>query len=480
MFLSYSSDYVLNGSTLVDNLFLSEYMPKAPDMCVKVYMYGLFLCGHSAGPDNELNGMARELELTESDVISAFTYWQELGLVTVLNISPVEVRYLPVKRALTAKKYSGEKYAEFNRQIEQILERAIMPNEFHEYYYAIESQHFEPQAFLMIAKYCADLKGSGIGYKYILTVARSWASAGITTCARVEEKILEYDKVTEAMTEVFKAMGSKKRPDVDDRAMYLKWSKSLEFSHETIIYVAAQTKKAGALKLDAKLNRYYEAKIMTVREIEEFEAGKDRLYSLARRINKIIGVHYEQVDFIIEKYIAVWLNQGFEDTALEMIAEACFKSGVRTLEGLNNKVADFYKQGLLSADNINGYMGRLSLVDDRIRAVHAELKISGNVTTRDRDSYRTWTYTWGFDDEVIKYSASLAAGAAYPFAYMNKILGDWHSRKITTLEQAKAAAAQTVSQSGGKPAAAAPVLKQSRAYTQEEFSALIDDISRIG
>lgn len=97
-------------------------------------------------------------------------------------------------------------------KIEAMFDREILPNEFNEYYSLIEAYHFEPEAFLMIVRYCIDLKGGNINYKYISAVARNWANAGITTCERVEQKILEYDKISEELAQVMKALGSRKEP----------------------------------------------------------------------------------------------------------------------------------------------------------------------------------------------------------------------------------------------------------------------------
>lgn len=88
MLVSFSGEYLLDSFTGVDNLFISEYLPQAPDMCVKVYLYGLFLCAHSHSPDNDLEKMARALAMQPSEIIDAYTYWAELGLVSIVSHNP--------------------------------------------------------------------------------------------------------------------------------------------------------------------------------------------------------------------------------------------------------------------------------------------------------------------------------------------------------------------------------------------------------
>ena len=352
MLANFSSEYILDSFTGLDNLFVSEYLPQAPDMCIKVYVYGLFLCSHSHTPDNDLDAMARALSMQPSEIIDAYTYWAELGLVAIIQNNPFLVRYLSPKNALNIKKYSATKYSEFNLHIEAMFDREILPNEFNEYYNAIETYHIEPEAFLLIAKYCIDLKGGNINYRYILAVARNWANTGVTTCERVEEKILEYDKVAEELIQVMKALGSRKKADIDERAMYLKWKEEFLFDQNTILAVAQRVKKGGFAKLNNALTKYYENKMMTINEIQEFENNRDKLYTLARKINRTIGVYYEQLDYIIETYINDWIAKGFEEDALIMIADACFRKNIRTLEGMNGLIAKLYKQYYFSPRKI--------------------------------------------------------------------------------------------------------------------------------
>ena len=476
MFASFSSEYILDSFTGLDNLFVSEYLPQAPDMCIKVYVYGLFLCSHSHTPDNDLEAMARALSMQPSEIVDAYTYWAELGLVAIIQHSPFSVRYLPPKSALNLKKYSTAKYSEFNMQIEAMFDREILPNEFNEYYNAIETYHIEPEAFLLITRYCIDLKGANINYKYVLAVARNWANMGATTCERVEEKILEYDKVAEELIQVMKALGSRKKADIDERAMYLKWKEEFLFDQNTILAVANRVKKGGFSKLNNALTKYYENKMMTIQEIEEFESNRDKLYALAKNINRTIGVYYEQLDYIIETYINDWLSKGYEEDALIMIADACFRKNIRTLEGMNGFVSKLYKQGLVSSNSINSHVERLSAADKKIAEIFEALGIEKNITSWDRDSYRTWTYSWGMSDELILFCATKSKGTSSPMAYMNKILSSWYDQKITTLEQANSYAFPAANMPAQAPNAR---MQNERKYTQQELNALIDDITKV-
>ena len=94
-FCKYSIDMLANNTTAVDNIFINNYLPYAEPQNVKVYLYGLYKCQDSNSTDNTLSSFASELNMKEEDVEAAFTYWQEQGLVQIINVIPFEV-YAPV------------------------------------------------------------------------------------------------------------------------------------------------------------------------------------------------------------------------------------------------------------------------------------------------------------------------------------------------------------------------------------------------
>ena len=151
-FCKYSVDMLANNTTTIDNIFINNYLPYADATAVKVYLYGLYKCQDPTSMDNTLENFAAELSLSLDEIEKAFYYWQEQGLVQILNVIPFEVRFLPISDVLSnTKKYNSKKYESFNAQAQEILSgRMITPNEYREYYDIIERLHMEADALLMI------------------------------------------------------------------------------------------------------------------------------------------------------------------------------------------------------------------------------------------------------------------------------------------------------------------------------------------
>ena len=467
-----SREIIENEKLRIDNAFVTDFMPFAPENYVKVYLYGLKLACFGGVGDIETE-IAGKLNLEPGLVSEAFSYWANEGLVNILSTSPVAVEYLAVnKGTLALRKFSKTKYKDFNDQLHAMLpSRNILPNEYNEYYSIMEAMHIEPEAMLAIIAYCIRLKGQDVGYPYILAVARNLARQGCLTYDRVNEQLSEFDLYDKDVAAVLHSLGSKKAPAIEDKRMFAKWTKTLGFPTETVVQVAKSVKRGGMDRLDALLVKYYENHLFSMAEIDEFNRNRDRLYSLTKEINKRIGVYYEQLDFIIETYVTRWLSYGFTDETLLTIAEYCFRCNIRTLEGYNATVEKFYKQGLITADDIGEFLGEAVRRDADIREALEKAGVTRPVPSRDRDSYRTWTYSWKMDRDVVLYAASLAAGNASPVSYMNAILGGWHNAGVTSLEGAKKFGATRASASRET---AATVTKT---YTSEQLNAMFDSLN---
>ena len=431
---------VTDGYTVIDNKFFLNYLPDAPEKCVAVYLLGLAL-SNSLGDDNSIDAIAQKLGITPDDVLTAYQYWDELGLVTISYDAPQHVTYRALKDGTNAlRKISPSKYKKFSQQLQDLFAggRQINTSEYDAYYQFLEDTAFEQEALLAVIKYCIELKGKSIGYQYILTVARNEMRKGATTLAVVSEHLNCQQKYDEDLKLVFKQLGSNRKFEHADREMYDKWVRELGFTQDVIVNVAKNCKNGGMAKLDSMLCEYYKRGAMSVKEIDDYTAEKTRLYDLAKNINKTIGVYYQNVESIIDEYLAGWLNKGFEDETLLEIAKYCFKSGVRTLAGLADIVDKLYKNGITTSQALRAYISAIAQQDELIKGILTTCGLARKVTANDRLLYKTWTQIWNLPYEVILFASEKTTGANNPVAYLNRILSDYKQAGVATVEQAKA------------------------------------------
>ena len=476
-FCKYSIDMLANNSTEVDNIFINNYLPYADANYVKIYLYGLYKCQDSNGRDNTLENFANELNLSQEEIEKAFYYWQEQGLVQILNVIPFEVRYLPISDVLNnTKKYNAKKYQSFNAQAQEILSgRMITPNEYREYYDIIERLHMEKEALLMIINYCVNIKGNNVGYAYITTIAKDWANQKLTTAKQVEERLIEFESLQTGMEYLLKLMGSKRLPSIEERSLYQKWVQQ-GFDDEVLTYVAKKMKaknKASFQYMDNVLEKYYANKLFSVGEIELFEEEKTKATQIARTLTKNLGLYYENIEPVVDNYIFNWLNLGFSEKMLEEISNYCFKTNVRTLEGMNKVLEKFHKLGILTEKSLAEYFNEVLVVDKQIKDVLEKIGLSRNVNQFDRDKYRIWKDVWKLPDDVIDYACTMSAGKDQPMQYLSRILSTFHDKNIKTVEDAKNSfniLSKTESKSN---------FSTGRTYSKEEMNALFQSIDEI-
>ena len=151
----------------------------------------------------------------------------------------------------------------------------LTPNEYNEYYMFLDESKLEQDAMLMIVQYCINLKGMGVRYPYILTVARNWVADGVRTASDVENKLSEYDQQSEQMQQVLVALGIKGGAELEEKQMLLKWTRSWGYELDAVLAAAKTLKGAKNFKkLDAKLDEFYRMSIFTAEEMYDDQAHR--------------------------------------------------------------------------------------------------------------------------------------------------------------------------------------------------------------
>lgn len=471
----FSTEYIDQDYIKLDHSFLREFVPNTPDSLLKVYLYGLYACQK----DMELDEMCTVLNLSKEDIESAFLYWQEMGLVTILSSSPLEVRYLPAKYGnYHLKKFNKDKYANFTLKVQEIISgRMITPTEYNEYYYLLETLHFEEDALLMLVKYCTNIKNNKVGYSYIVTVAKDFASDGIVTAEKMEEKLQSLEVCSSDVKLVLNALKIKRSPTIEEYKLYEEWTNHEGIDLNILLYLAKQVKTGGIAKLNHMVTKCIENKLYSIKEIEDYYKNLDSLYSIAKKVVKNLGLRYENLDPIIETYILPWTSYGFDEETLSLLANQCFKQNIRTLNGLHEMVIKLYQLGLIHQADLLSYFEKQAQEDKQIKQILEHLGLHRSVNNMDRHFYNTWTMEWKTNQALLDYAISLSASKSLPLQYLNKLLSVYHSKNITTVEEAEKENIGFGNQTNTK-SQKQPTIKQ-RSYSKEEMSSLIQNIKEI-
>lgn len=447
MTCTYSKEFSAAGFTDVENAFISEYLPVSSGDAVKVYLYGLFLC-QNPKLDQPLEEIAKNLAMTETEVIDCFYYWEEFGVVSVLSKEPFTVQYQPIRASYAAKpkKIKAEKYTEFSKGLQALLpSRMISTGEYSEYFNIMETYSIKPEAMLMIVKYCADRKGADISYRYISKVAKDFGTRGINNVEKVEKELSSYILRTGLLERILRAMSLRRAPEIEDLTLLKKWTQELHFEEENIVFAASKIKKGNMEKLDEFLLQLYSTKSFSKEEIAEYLDRKKSVYELAIKINKALSVYVDVLDTVVDNYTNKWLSYGFSGEALLFIANYSFKSGKNTLQDMDELIETLRNRGFIDLSSVGDYFEGLIKADEFISKLLMTAGVNRRPTPWDRENLNMWK-SWNFSEDMIMEAAKLSAGKSSPTAYINGILGNWKNNGVFNKEEINAAPTNTNSQ----------------------------------
>ena len=241
--------------TPVDNLFFSEFMPDADGEAVKVYLYGLMQCRYPSMRDISLS---EALHLNEGKVRAAFVYWQSKGLVRILKDDPLEVEYLTVEQPAVTTAVPL-KYQAFVRALNELIApRQFNLNELGHIYDCIETFHLEEKTVLELVSHCMEEKGKSVRIQYIVTVAKSWADAGIVTYDQAREYIANAEVRKHGATMVLRRWNKRRSPTLDEMALYDSWIRDWGFDDEAILAVCPRLTNTSSPSFEALNDRLRE------------------------------------------------------------------------------------------------------------------------------------------------------------------------------------------------------------------------------
>ncbi len=431
---SFAKEFSAQTVTAVENEFITKYLFSADGNAVRVYLYGLFLCNHPELEDS-FKAFCDKLALDENKVIDCLNYWEDFGLITILSKEPLSVQYLPVRSATNTKprKIKAEKYSEFTKGIQALFSnKMISVGEYTEYFNVMETYGISPDAMLMIANYCVDLKGQTISYKYISAVAKDFANRGIISIEKVENELSTYVSHTSEIAKVLKALSLKRRPDVEDLTYYDKWVNTYSFDPENIVYAAKVSKKNSIKKLDEFLSELFAMKCLSKEEIALYTEKKQQVFDLTLKINKTLSIYVEVLETEINNYVNPWLSYGFSEDALLYIANTCFKEGKNTLFEMNERIDNLRNLGYIDLIAISDYFADIEKSNQFINKMLITCGLSRRPTPWDRENLTVWK-NWKFTEEMILEAAKIACGKSSPIAYINGILSNWKNNEVFTV-----------------------------------------------
>ncbi len=337
-----------NDVTVLSNVFIDRFMPRAGGEFVKVYIYLLRMLG-SPQEAFGLSQMADSLLCTEGDILRALKYWENEKLVSLIyegnaltgitlltprnkadeisvnaeqdfpvqenplsnlenaaavssqdtafpvpdrtgssSSSPAPSKPLSESRHLTPDRVKELKQNEDIVQLlyiaEQYLGKTLTPTETRKILFFYDELHMSVDLIDYLIEYCVGRDHRSI--RYIETVAMAWKEEGITTVEMAKDSTSRYSK--EYFT-VLKAMGiTNRNPSDAEISLINTWTRDYGFAMELIQEACSrtvlQTGQPSFPYADKILQRWKDKNIRTLGDVRLQDAQHQK-----RKLEKAVS-----------------------------------------------------------------------------------------------------------------------------------------------------------------------------------------------
>jgi len=400
-FCGFDENAALFDATPVENMFITEYMLRAPGDFVKVYLYGLMFCYHPAARMS-LPSMARDLDMAEEEVETAMRYWEREGLVRRIADNPASYAYYNLKQiTLTrAEKPSEQLYnRQFMDEVRRTLDaQTVQESDIQTIMDWIDVYELPEEVVIMLlGSEKEKSRTKRVSLKIADRTAKQWAQSGVRTLEDAEKMLILSGERERELRRLLARLGQRRMPSDDEKDMYKKWTEEWGFAPEAIQEACRETTKGtptmayldGILLRQHQLGRHDAQQLLSGIDSERTERdfAREVLAALGRT-----GVTPTADDLSI---IESWRRDGAGEELILLAAAAAYRrsGGMDEVDGWLQK---WKKQGLTTPDAVRAQTARVRALNAQLREVYDAAGMDKKVNQPDRDLLCRWMGEMGF------------------------------------------------------------------------------------
>ncbi len=484
-FCSFDESAALFDATPVENMFITEYMLRAPGDFVKVYLYGLMLCYHHA-ERMSLASMARDLDVTQEDVERAYRYWEREGLVRQTGDNPVCYTYYNLKQiTLTrAEKPSEQLYnRHFMDEVRRTLDaQTIGESDYQTILDWVQVYELPEEVVIMLLRSEKEKSRTGrVSFKIANETAQRWAQSGVQTLEDAEKMLILTGEREKGLKRLLARLGQHRPASEDEKNMYTKWIDEWGFTPEAVQEACRETTKGTPTMayLDGILLRQHQLGRHDAQEILGGITNEKTARDFAREVFAGLGrtgVTPTPDDLAL---IDGWRRDGSSDALILLaVAAAHRRAGGGAMDDVGAWLEKWKRQGLTTPEAVTAHNNRQKALNAQLREIYDAAGVEKKTNQPDRDLLCAWMGEMGMSMELVLLAAQYARGSGAPMMTMNRILSDWQRAGIKTQEAARA------EHDSHMRSAKAPAVQTARTqdvmqrhqYTAEDYRGMVTDL----
>lgn len=252
-------DYYLHD-TRVENMFINEYMAQASGDYVKVYLFALMYADINVPLENGI--IAKQLSMADEDVLKAWSYWENQGIVRKHFKDPTDkfhyqIEFLNLRELAYGKKNKRKKEEDkvpdrlktlmdddtirnMYSEIERIIGRLFEGKEPAEILGWISDYNITPELAVYAYSYCTSHRKNN-KCNYVGAVVKEWAGKGLKSIGNVEKYLAENDNRHYLYKRVLKSLGFLRNPTEEEKRIMDTWFDQMRFDIEKVLEACKKT-----------------------------------------------------------------------------------------------------------------------------------------------------------------------------------------------------------------------------------------------
>lgn len=247
------------GETGIENIFISELMPGAPEDFLKIYLYAYMYV--KAGKPLTDTAICKELGVSEDRLSEAWNFWEERGAVKCHylpngNRYDFVVNFLSLREAMygeplseltevqgpdveTTGVFGNEAVSTLIKETAKKLGRTLSASEMQKIISWVEDLNMPPEAVYSAVEYCTASGKTSL--RYIEKVVCDWSGKNLKTKDSIQEYLEDIDKKYYRYRRIMKALGFSRNAGEEEKRLMDSWFDDLGFSMDKVLEACAKT-----------------------------------------------------------------------------------------------------------------------------------------------------------------------------------------------------------------------------------------------
>lgn len=318
---------LLYSDTQVSDIFISQYMPSMDAVCIKVYLYILFLCKHNKKVTTDELG--KTLNLTQDQIKSALTSLDNMEVINwvedkiqIVDLKDTEIKRMYRLKAVSTPEQASENF-EKNKSRNNTLsainskffQGLMAPN----WYLTIDNwfsiYKFDEDVMYTLFKYCHD--NNTFHKSYIEAVASNWYKRGIQSFFDLEKYFEEMSQVRGIKGTIIKKMRLRRALTEYESEYVERWVIDYKYGFDVI--ELALKKTVGKTNPDFKylnsiLTKWHQLGLMTAEDILGYENSVRTQYQNNQNSQKTKAKESQRDNFDQRQYNEDYYDNFFTNT----------------------------------------------------------------------------------------------------------------------------------------------------------------------